>query len=100
VLVETSFILLEVSFMIFKVQASHMIIIYDCNMFIVQATVPRRKWQTKKFISMFNLFTTSIKLNFKPGKPYCRGRSSTVDLLMKIDCFVNKVKYSFSMKSS
>ncbi len=97
---EASFTLLDVSFMIFKVQESHMIIIYDCNMFIVQATVPRRKWQTKKFNSMFNLFTTSIKLNFKPGKPYSRGEISTVDLLMKIDCFVNKVKYSFSMKSS
>jgi hypothetical protein len=37
-LLETSFSLLGVSFMIFIAQASHTIIIYNPNMFIVQAT--------------------------------------------------------------
>jgi hypothetical protein len=38
--------------------------------------------------------------NPTPGKPYCTGRISTVDLLIKTGCFVKKEKYSFSLKSS
>ncbi len=36
----------------------------------------------------------------KAGKPYLRGSISTVDLLIKIGCFVKKEKFSFSLKSS
>ncbi len=36
----------------------------------------------------------------RAGKPHWRGRFSTVDLLIKIGCFVKKGKYSFSLKNS
>jgi hypothetical protein len=36
----------------------------------------------------------------RPGKSYWSGRLSTVDLLIKIGCFVKVEKYSFRMKSS
>ncbi len=44
--------------------------------------------------------TTAKATTAKAGKSYWRGRLSTVDLLIKIGCFVNKEKYSFSMKRS
>ncbi len=36
----------------------------------------------------------------KPGKPYWRGRNSTVDLLIKVACFVIKVINSFNIKAA
>jgi hypothetical protein len=36
----------------------------------------------------------------KPGNPYLRGRLSTIDLLIKIGCFVKQKKYDLISKSS
>jgi hypothetical protein len=34
------------------------------------------------------------------GNSYCRGRPNTVDLLIKVGCFVKKVDNIFSVKNS
>jgi hypothetical protein len=36
---------------------------------------------------------------FYPGKPYFGGRLSTVDLLIKIACFVKEKKYFLVLKA-
>jgi hypothetical protein len=36
----------------------------------------------------------------RSGKPNRRGRISTVDLLIKIGCFVKREQYSFRINSS
>jgi hypothetical protein len=57
----------------------------------VAPSVSGKFWREKKYGRF---------LACQPGKPYCRGRIITVDLLTKTGCFVKKEKYSFSMKSS
>ncbi len=52
-----------------------------------------------------NLSSHSLPLykslwNDQPGNPNRRGRLSTVDLLIKVACFVKKVNNVFSIKSS
>jgi len=42
----------------------------------------------------------SLKLWPVPGKSYWRGRLSTVDLLIKVACFVKKANNIFSIKIS
>ncbi len=48
----------------------------------------------------YNICRYFYKLTLKPGKPYWRGRLSTVNLLIKTARFVKKKKYKFSMISS
>ncbi len=60
------------------------VVIYDCNMFIIEAhCVPLAA-------------NPSEALFGRSGNNYCKGELNTVDLFIKIGCFIKKEKYSFS----